>query len=78
MIKHKYVKGDAVLIYHCTEFIGGGAGVIIDRDVESLSYLVADITNKERLIWIHEENMMRLHFEKPKNLLEKIRRVLND
>ena len=78
MMKYKYNKGDTVIVFKSPESFTGFVGVIIDRDELEAAYCVRDAVEPEKSRWIKEKNLQRFHFDKPKNILEKVKRFLND
>ena len=79
-MNYKYNLKEIVLIYNCPALVGGGIGRIIDRDKFATDYLIQDFTDPgrpEMTRWVSEKNLQRLYFDKPKNLIERIRRFLH-
>lgn len=64
-VKHKFKRGDFVVIYDHQYVRGGGIGFISDRDVNDLSYLVQDLKRPESDFWIKEQHLAKISFTKP-------------
>lgn len=61
----KFKKTDVVWIYK-RGTLSAMVGIVKDRDVNELSYLVQDAYNPEVDMWVKQSDMMKLSQEKPK------------
>lgn len=63
----KFKRGDPVLVFKCPQFFNGGCGVITEVNTETgeTLYEVKDVTEDDRMMWVKEEYLMKLIFDKP-------------
>lgn len=63
----RFKRGDAVLVFKNPAFFDGGCGVVTEVNTETgdILYEVKDVTEDDRFMWVKEEFLMKIIFDKP-------------